>query len=548
MKKRLIITNTCIIVASLTVLIVVSLITVSKQNRKFYENETMNYLKIVCEYFDGTNFEETKNYVDSIDQNIRLTIIEKNSGNIVTDNKNENIKENHLDRPELNNLGEVYIRYSTTEKCKMLYVADCISDYYVRVAIPMGNVNKIIYTLLCACLITLVLVVCLSIAILSFLNNKTLVPINREINKLSTLASEDYNDGTIDDLPQVINKITKIIDENINQIKMQEQELESFLGALTQGIVIINNKAKIKYINDKAQKLLEINNKIIGKNYIYLFRDTKLQNKIQEVYENQGIVTYLLQLNARLIQCTITYLTNQKLAGGIIITLDDVTRQANLEKEKRDFFQNASHELKSPLTSIIGYQQLICDGIVDDKNQILEYSEKSLKEAKRMNNIIIDMLNLSSLEQNYQKKFELIKLENMIIEILDSLETRIQAKNIHINLNLSNLEIQGDPKLIDELIRNLIDNAIKYNVENGFIKISIIDNNLIIEDTGIGISSEDQNRIFERFYRVDKGRSKAVGGTGLGLAIVKHICELYNYELSLDSIIRKGTTVTVKLK
>lgn len=137
-----------------------------------------------------------------------------------------------------------------------------------------------------------------------------------------------------------------------------------------------------------------------------------------------------------------------------------------MEEEKRDFFQNASHELKSPLTSIIGYQQMICDDIVDSKDQIINYSSKTLKEAKRMNNIIIDMLNLSSIEQNYQKKQDIVKVDKALIEILDSLEDCIKARNISVITNIAKCETVGDAKLIDELIHNLIDNAIKYNVDN----------------------------------------------------------------------------------
>lgn len=219
-----------------------------------------------------------------------------------------------------------------------------------------------------------------------------------------------------------------------------------------------------------------------------------------------------------------------------------------MEEEKRDFFQNASHELKSLLTSIIGYQQMICDDIVDSKDQIINYSSKTLKEAKRMNNIIIDMLNLSSIEQNYQKKQDIVKVDKALIEILDSLENRIKARNISVITNIAKCETVGDSKLIDELIRNLIDNAIKYNVDNGKIMITLNTSALTIEDTGIGISKEYQSRVFERFYRVDKGHSKEIGGTGLGLAIVKHICEIYQYELKLESTIGKGTKITIKFE
>lgn len=548
MKRKLIITNSIIVFVSLLTMLVVSMITITNQNNKFYQKQVTNYLKIACTNFDGSNFDDTKEYIKSLDKDIRLTIIESSTGKVVIDSFEDEINENHLDRPEINNLGEVYKRYSTTEKKNMLYVAEKVNNYYVRIAIPIGSVNKIIYTYVTISLIALTVILAFSIFAISFVNKKSLTPINSEVAKLATLANEDYQDVTIDDLPVVINSITNVLDNKIHEIELQEQEIEAILNLLTQGVVVIDSNESLRFINYKATKILDSNNNLIGKNYLYLFRDTKLQKLILEVFKNHSQVNYLLNIDSTKINCNVTYLTEAKLNGGIIITLEDITKQANLEEEKRDFFQNASHELKSPLTSIIGYQQMICDNIVDSKDQIINYSSKTLKEAKRMNNIIIDMLNLSSIEQNYQKKQDIVKVDKALIEILDSLEDRIKARNISVITNIAKCEIVGDAKLIDELIRNLIDNAIKYNVDNGKIMITLNTSTLTIEDTGIGISKEYQSRVFERFYRVDKGHSKEIGGTGLGLAIVKHICEIYQYELKLESTIGKGTKITIKFE
>lgn len=548
MKRKLIITNSIIVFVSLLTMLVVSMITITNQNNKFYQKQVTNYLKIACTNFDGSNFDDTKEYIKSLDKDIRLTIIESSTGKVVIDSFEDEINENHLDRPEINNLGEVYKRYSTTEKKNMLYVAEKVNNYYVRIAIPIGSVNKIIYTYVTISLIALTVILAFSIFAISFVNKKSLTPINSEVAKLATLANEDYQDVTIDDLPVVINSITNVLDNKIHEIELQEQEIEAILNLLTQGVVVIDSNESLRFINYKATKILDSNNNLIGKNYLYLFRDTKLQKLILEVFKNHSQVNYLLNIDSTKINCNITYLTEAKLNGGIIITLEDITKQANLEEEKRDFFQNASHELKSPLTSIIGYQQMICDNIVDSKDQIINYSSKTLKEAKRMNNIIIDMLNLSSIEQNYQKKQDIVKVDKALIEILDSLEDRIKARNISVITNIAKCETVGDAKLIDELIRNLIDNAIKYNVDNGKIMITLNTSTLTIEDTGIGISKEYQSRVFERFYRVDKGHSKEIGGTGLGLAIVKHICEIYQYELKLESTIGKGTKITIKFE
>ena len=233
--------------------------------------------------------------------------------------------------------------------------------------------------------------------------------------------------------------------------------------------------------------------------------------------------------------------------NGISILFYDITDQYQLQKAKQDFFANASHELKSPLTSIIGYQQMIVEGIADDRELIKNYSSKTLKEANRMNSIIIDMLNLASIEQNYNKNDEKINLKKLLLEIIDSLESKIALKNIKITYSLKEEYIYADATLLDELFRNLIDNAIKYNKENGTINITLKKKVFIVSDTGIGIPLMYQSRIFERFFRVDKGRSKASGGTGLGLAIVKHICDIYNYKISLKSIEDEGTSIKIDM-
>ena len=163
MKRKLIITNSIIVFVSLLIMLVVSMITITNQNNKFYQKQVTNYLKIACTNFNGSNFDDTKEYIKSLDKDIRLTIIESSTGKVVIDSFEDEINENHLDRPEINNLGEVYKRYSTTEKKNMLYVAEKVNNYYVRIAIPIGSVNKIIYTYVTISLIALTVILAFSI-------------------------------------------------------------------------------------------------------------------------------------------------------------------------------------------------------------------------------------------------------------------------------------------------------------------------------------------------------------------------------------------------
>ena len=232
----------------------------------------------------------------------------------------------------------------------------------------------------------------------------------------------------------------------------------------------------------------------------------------------------------------------------VALLMVDVTLQENMNSLKREFFANASHELKSPLTSIIGYQQLIQQGILTTSEEIQDATLRTIKEAQRMNKLIIEMLDLSRLENNVQTILEDVKISKIINDCLQELTPSIEKKNIEIDLNLDDVTITTSQSDLYKLIKNILDNAIIYNNENGKIIIILKNNELTISDTGVGISKEDLEHIFERFYRVDKTRSKESSGTGLGLSIVKHICILYGYKINIESQIGIGTEIKISFQ
>ena len=229
----------------------------------------------------------------------------------------------------------------------------------------------------------------------------------------------------------------------------------------------------------------------------------------------------------------------------VALLMVDVTLQENMNLLKREFFANASHELKSPLTSIIGYQQLIQQGILTSNEEIQDATLRTINEAQRMNKLIIEMLDLSRLENNVQTILEDVNVSKIINDCLLELQPSIENKKIQLVLKLDDVTLVASQSDLYKLIKNILDNSIVYNNENGKIEINLSKNELIISDTGIGISKEDLDHIFERFYRVDKARSKESSGTGLGLSIVKHICLLYGYKIDVDSTLGKGTKITI---
>ena len=409
MKKRLLITNAVIVFLALLLMLIVSSTIIYKENYNVHKTQLKNYLSLTVSSFDGENFKRVENIVNNIDGNVRLTIIYKD-GTVVLDTFKDDITENHLTRPEITDLLNVNVRYSATERKQMMYIADFKKDYYIRLAISMGNVNEALKVYILIGIGTLVIIELLSLFLSFYFNKRSLNPINNKIKELSTLANVKFTRSTtIDDLPKIIDNLTVILDEQINKINRQTKEFSTVLDLLNQGIIAIDRNYNIVILNKAALDIFDETNRMISKNYIYLIRDVLLQQKIKYSIDERMNSNYTMELNCKLFQCNINYVKETWFAGGVIVNIQDITIQQNLEKTKKDFFANASHELKSPLTSIIGYQQMIVEGIADDRELIKNYSSKTLKEANRMNSIIIDMLNLASIEQNYNKNYIFFK-------------------------------------------------------------------------------------------------------------------------------------------
>ena len=542
MRKKIILINALTTFFSLIILLITSGFLIYIRNLNNYENAAKNYLSLTCSIFNGTNVNQTYEAVKDTESNIRLTIIDLD-GNVVFDSENSEVDENHLGRPEVINLNTVVNRYSKTENKDMLYIADIDDGYYIRISLDMGDVNKLLYWFIIFGFIVTLIVETIVVSLSLYFTKKGLAPINKNLAKLGYLVKKDINDEefSIDTLPSIIDELSQLIDNQIEKIKSQKDDMVSVLNLLNQGVIALDSKGDIFFINNEARKIFNVGENFSDSNYLYLIRDIELQKTIENSLKKHSTQLFNFEINKRTINICITPITENWLNGGLIISLNDITKEENLKQVKKDFFDNASHELKSPITSIIGYSQLVSSGIVNDNKEIIEYNKKIYKEASRMNSILYDMLNIAELEQGYPVKKEDVNLKKLVLEILDAYKTKIEAKNIHLDLQIDDVKINSDIRLIDEMLRNLIDNAIKYNKENGKITINLTGKLFLISDTGIGIKKENQSRIFERFFMEDKARSKENGGTGLGLAIVKHIIETLVYKIEVNSKVNVGT-------
>lgn len=548
MKKRFIILASLISLISLLLLYLVSVLMIINENKNKAKEEINIYLEVAASYFDGTNFEETSNIMLGYDDRLRLTFIDLD-GKVIYDStlkySIENL-DNHLNRPEIENPGEVIIRKSENTKDDMMYISTIDHDIYLRLAFNTSYFTTSTTLYVVVALIAIIIIFSLSLIILYFLSKRMLKPVDKKINELANIADADiiFKADTIDKLPEIIAALKLLINNKISQIKEENIKNDTIIQAIDECLILIKNDI-ITLVNQKTLNIFKLEEEnIIGKNYIYLTRNSLLLDNIYEAIEKRIRKRLTIVIDNKTYDCNIIPFNSAQ----ILISLKDITEREQIEIIKKDFFANASHELKSPLTSIIGYEQMILNGIIDDKEEIKEASLKILKEANRMNQIIIDMLELSNLE--FSKTYDLKEenITNLLNDVIKSYQTKINNKNIKLNLNIDNVILNCNKEQLETLFSNLLDNAIKYNKDNGTIDIILTKEYFKIKDSGIGIPKEEQNRVFERFYRVDKAKSKETGGTGLGLAIVKHICEKFGYSVTLESEVDNGTTFIIKFQ
>lgn len=550
MRKKYIFINTLILVLSLLIFLIISINMFSLLNERNTKRSIRNYLSILESSYDGTNMKESSEMLHSSNNNVRVTFIDSN-GKVLYDTAKAT-ESNHLDRTEIKNIGTISCRFSDTTNVKMYYLAcyDSINNVYMRVSIPEAEVSSTVNKFTYSGLVGIAALSILSFGFIYFTSKKLVKPLKEEINNLSKITNTviSYNGDDIVELSSQIENVRGLINENITAIKSETAKLNYIIENMNNGIVIISGNGKIMLVNNLASTILnKKKEELENSSYIYSFVGLNINDKI-ECAMNED-----LQYSQTLSKDDKTYLINLSSLDaafvksgdklGVALFINDITYEKKLERVKLDFFANASHELKSPLTSIIGYQQMISEGIITDEEEIKDATAKTIKEANRMNQIIIEMLELSRLEMlpNVEKKE--LSLVNAIESIMDSYDLIIKEKNISIVKEYNDFIININIDELYHLLRNIIDNAFKYNKENGSIYIAVDSNNktLIIEDSGIGISKENLNRIFERFYRVDKAKSKELGGTGLGLAIVKHICMNNNIRIDVESKIGEGT-------
>lgn len=566
MRKKLIFTNVVLLLISLAMCLGVSLyisrrnvVSNSKKNLYNYSNLVKN------DIINGSGIDFEK--YELVEKNLRTTVINVTSNKNVIVFADSAFREdteslNDVDWLELKEFDEVesyVVRKDDTVSKKMLYYTFKINntgyDQYVRVGVPYDdlfedNTSLIIITII----FTIVIFVIMSLVMGQSIY-QGIKPINKVIGSLEQLATSEvneYNFQNIEDVSKKINDVKVELEKNMQSIRQEKNKVELILENMGQGLIALNEDFTINLINKMSSELLNIDESYTG-SILDLDIDSKLKEKISSVKDDKSHVSFDLKMDEAYYNFSINSISNIWGNGEskrIIIVITDVTDEKLNDLRQKEFFSNASHELRSPLTSIIGFQELIVDDYVS-QNEVKDLCSKTLQEGKRMQNLINDMLDLSALEKEEKGEVVKINLSEMVDDISSSLEPQLLIDNLTIIKNVDpNAYLIANQKHIYQLLRNLVDNAIKYNVLNGKIYINIKkEDNFVtisVRDTGVGISDKDQNQIFERFYRVDKARSRKLGSSGLGLSIVRQVCNIYAATLSLESKLNEGTTITAR--
>ncbi len=462
--------------------------------------------------------------------------------------------ENHLEREEVKQAIEKgvgsSVRYSNTVLYKSLYSAKLLKDgSIIRTSISQSSIWAIAISMIQPLLIVIVITIGLSFYLAYRISNKVVEPLNDiDLEHPETCV-------TYEEIKPLITRLT--IQQNLLHSKEKElsdkkNEFSAATKNLNEGLILLNDEGVILSINDFASNLLSITNYSVGKDLLLFNNTTQMQELLSKAKQGEkGEI--VIGIDNKDYEFYASPITSNGKVNGIALLIIDISQKEKSELMRKEFTANVSHELKTPLQNISGCAELLSNGIVSNKEDIHKFSKQIYLESKRLMTLIEDIIKLSYLDEEKDDSddytdIDLYDLSNSVVN-----ELSVVAKNANVNLSVNgnSSKILSSAKLLHMIIYNLVDNGIKYNNNGGFVKIDIKDEAdksiITIKDNGIGIPKDSLDRIFERFYRVDKSHSKEVGGTGLGLSIVKHAIKTLNGNIEVKSKVNEGSEFTITL-
>lgn len=529
----------------------------------------------------GGRSEEIVPLISQIDEKIgiRITVID-DDGFVMSDSeKDPKVMENHSGRPEvkdaiLKGVGEA-TRYSTTVNKDMFYVAVPIEDEsgkplaIVRAALPLISFeetfasikSRVIYLGLVLTFLAILLSLALSKAFTKSFEKS--IRLSEEIAKGNFNVTIPISDreGEIGKLNMSLSTMAEKLDELFRQVSIEKSQLEAVLTAMSEAVMVVANDGKVILMNQALKEMLGIKDTSFGKPYWEVLRNREIMGLIENAIKTQV---------SEKKEISIFYPTEKYyLASAIpldsleketIVVMFDITEFKTLEQIKADIVANVSHELRTPLTAIKGYVETLEEGAYENPDERSHFLNIIRRHTDRLINIVSDLLLLSEIErkgtplgEEPKATFEEIDVKEILYSSLEALKSKVEEKSLRVSIEIKEElpRFRGDGFLLGQMFINLIDNSVKYTPEEGAIGVEInhLDSHFKIEffDTGIGIPREHLPRIFERFYRVDKTRSRKIGGTGLGLSIVKHIVIMHGGKIEVESEVGKGSRFIITL-
>jgi two-component system phosphate regulon sensor histidine kinase PhoR len=520
---------------------------------RVFENRLFTELQSECAYVAAglSQAADEQAYLSSLTYGSRVTLIGAD-GTVEFDSAGDPADmDNHADRPEIidarNSGSGTSSRFSDTQLTVNFYYARLLTDGRVlRTATTQNSVLGMIGSFLPVLLLVLLLVFILSVFFSRYAAKTIIAPIN-SLDMTNPLGNVTY-----DELAPLLTKMERQrreISARMLALSEKQREFTAVTENMREGLILLDADDRMLTINSSAAKTFGVTSKIVvGSHFLMLNRSFALQQAL-EAAKQCGAGESTLIKGASTYQVLASIVQNGEKHAGTVVLILDVTDKVAAEAMRREFSANVSHELKTPLTSISGYAEIMKDGVAKPEDT-RRFAAKIFDEAGQLMSLIDDIIRLSQLDEasSLPEKTD-VDLKAVCEDVCRRFQPQAQKANVALFVICEPVTIRGIPKILEEIVRNLVDNAIKYNRKNGTVTLTLQNlesgSELRVADTGIGIPDEHLSRVFERFYRVDRSRSKHIGGTGLGLSIVKHSAEIHGAKVYLESKLGEGTTISI---
>ena len=475
----------------------------------------------------------------------RVTWIDTDGTVLFDTQVDQSVMENHADREEIREAFETgtgsAVRNSSTLTEQTYYAAKKLQDGTVlRISTNQASAWALMMDLLWPIILIAVLAIGLSLILARRMAKNIVEPMNK-LDLEHPLSNNTYEE--LSPLLRRINQQHLQIDAQMRKLQHKTDEFIQITSHMQEGLVVLDKETRIRSINSAAMKVFGAEESCVGSSFFQVNRSNALRQALNDALD-RGHGSAMQELEGRIYRFDMSSIQSDGNLLGAVILVVDVTESQNAEQMRREFSANVSHELKTPLQGIIGSAELLESGMVkqEDTSRFVGHIRK---EASRLVNLIEDIIRLSQLDEGVELPSEQVDMLRLAKDVKEILAPSAAEKQISIAVSGAGFTVMGVRRMLHEVVYNLCDNAIKYNNPGGSVTIHAENNRLVVSDTGIGISAEHKDRIFERFYRVDKSHSKASGGTGLGLSIVKHAVQYHHGIITLQSELSKGTTISV---